>query len=184
MGKNPVVGGYLFPCVCLNCGAWYTREIHSPCPSCGQQPDPSASAFYEWCLEIEKGISEQGFRREEDRERVRKALVGDLPFELRHGWSDIFLALVSAIGLGVLSNASYDVIKVWLLSRRDEFLKTRFVADYDALVEITVDYLRQHPHSIKEFDFENDELKIKFNQSIKPLIEKVEQKAKIQERAE
>jgi hypothetical protein len=177
MESKLAIGSYPFPCVCLNCGAWYERTFHSVCPSCGQQPDPAAVGFYEWCLAIEKDFHPTNLGQ------FRKALIGHkaLPyqFELQYGWSDTVLALISAIGLGILSNASYDVIKAWLLARKDEFLKTRFVADYDLLVELVVEYLRQHPYIVKEFDFNNEELRIKFNHSIKPLIRAVEQNAKI-----
>ena len=166
------VGSYPFPCVCLSCGAWYTRESNSSCPNCGQFPTPATRSFYEWCLSIEKDF------RPWDK-RLLKAFAGNA--ELCHGWSDTFLALLSAIGLGILSNASYDIIKAWLLMKKEEFLKNRFVADYDTLVRLVVDYLDRNPHLIKEFNFNNDELVIKFNQSIKPLIGVVEQKAKIEE---
>ncbi len=172
------IGSYPFPSVCLNCGAWYDRGESSTCQSCGQPPDPATKAFYEWCFVVATRFEEHHFATTEH-EKLRKALVDDS--ELRHGWSDTVLALISAIGLGILSNASYDIIKDWLLSRKEEFLKTRFVADYDLFVEIIVDYLQRHPHMVKEFEFNDEELRIKFNSSIKPLIMAVEQKAKIGE---
>ncbi len=165
------IGSYPFPCVCLNCGAWYERQPHSLCPSCGQQPNSAAKAFYEWCLAIEKDFHPTNL------DQFRKALAGREG--LHYGWSDTILTLISAIGLGILSNASYDVIKAWLLARKDEFLKTRFVVDYDMLVELVVDYFRRHPHTVKEFDFNDEELRVKFNRSIKPLIKAIEQNAKI-----
>lgn len=171
METKLAIGSYPYPCVCLNCGAWYERIPNSVCPSCGQQPNPATVEFYEWCLVIERDF------RPTNLDQFRKALVGHE--DLRHGWSDAVLALISAIGLGILSNASYDVIKAWLLTRKDEFLKDRFVADYDMLVELVVDYLRQHPDAVKEFDFSNAELKIRFNHSIKPLIKAVEQNARV-----
>ena len=68
------------------------------------------------------------------------------------------------------------------MARKEEFLKTRFVADYDMLVELVVDYLRRHPYAVREFDFNDEELRIKFNHSIKPLIMAVEQNAKISDK--
>ena len=176
MDSTLSVGSYPFPCVCLNCGAWYDHGGSSTCPSCGQPIDLSTRAFYEWCLAIDTRFEKHYFTTTVH-EQLRKALVGDL--ELRHGWSDTVLALISAIGLGILSNASYDIIKAWLLTRKEEFLETRFVADYDLLVELIIDYLQRHPYIVEEFDFNNEELKIKFNSSIKPLIMAVEQNAKI-----
>lgn len=176
MESTLAIGSYPFPCACLNCGAWYERKPHSLCPSCGQQPNSATRTFYAWCLAIEKDFHPTNL------DQFRKALVGHE--ELHYGWSDTVLALVSAIGLGVLSNASYDVIKTWLLTRKDEFLKTRFVADYDMLVELVVDYLRRHPYAVKEFDFNDEELRVKFNHSIKPLIKAVEQNAKISDKPE
>ena len=170
------IGSYPFPCICLNCGAWYDRGTNNGCPSCGQPPDPNAKAFYEWSFAIEKDFGKQYFTAKE-RELFRKSLVGDL--ELHYGWSDTLLALISAIGLGILSNASYDLIKVWLLSRKDEFLKTRFVANYDLLVELVIEHLQQHPYIVKEFDFDNEEIRIKFNYSIESLIRDIEQNARI-----
>ncbi len=170
------IDSYPFPCVCLNCGAWYDRGAHNTCPSCGQPLDLANRTFYEWCLAIYRRFEKHHFTTTE-REKFSKALVGDLG--LHYGWSDTILALISAIGLGILSNASYDIIKVWLLARKEEFLKTRFVADYDLIVELVVDYLQRHPHIVKEFDFDDEELRIKFNSSIKPLIMAVEQNAKI-----
>jgi len=169
-------GSYPYPCICLNCGTWLDRGAGNACPSCGRPLDSTTSAFYEWCLAIDTDLEKQHFTATES-ERFRKALVGDL--ELHYGWSDTLLALISAIGLGLLSNASYDVIKAWLLARKDEFLKTRFVADYDLLVDLVVEYLRQHPSIVKEFDFDNEEIRIRFNHSIKPLIRAVEQNARI-----
>lgn len=171
METKLAIGSYPYPCVCLNCGAWYERTPHSVCLSCGQQPHPAAVEFYEWCLAIEKDFHPTNL------DQFRKALVGHE--ELHYGWSDTVLALISAIGLGILSNASYDVIKAWLLARKDEFLKTRFVADYDMLVELVVDYLRRYPYTVKEFEFSNEELRVRFNHSIKPLIKAVEQNARI-----
>jgi hypothetical protein len=162
MENKLTVGSYPFPCICLNCGAWYERHSLA-CPSCGQQPDSTATAFYEWCLDIEKNF------RPTNLDQFRKALVGYE--ELHYGWSDTVLAFISAIGLGILSNASYDVIKAWLLARKEEFLKTRFVADYDMLVELVVDYLRRHPTQSGNLILTTKNSELEFRQTIFPLIE-------------
>jgi hypothetical protein len=130
-----------YPRICVTCGSWF--DDSGTCHRCRTGPQDVWRGFYDLALQIDSEI-EHNLVNSASGERLRRAALS----EPRHGWSSEILAVVSAFVLGILTNAGYDLIKVWLLSRQkrdeaDESVQRLF--RYEIVVTIIHDYLRDHP---------------------------------------
>lgn len=127
-----------FPAVCLRCGAWL--GVQDACPACDSIPSSEDKEFYFAVLAIDREFGRRIWS-EPDSKDWSVAVSGGI----HEGWGPSVLAIISAIALGVLSNASFDVIKAWLLSRRREYLLRHHVYDYDKVVSVLIEFFRKHP---------------------------------------
>ncbi|MCB9444015.1 MAG: hypothetical protein H6669_07240 [Ardenticatenaceae bacterium] len=158
------------PQICLNCRSWLKDS--TICDVC--QHDNSLYAdFYALCnsLEDELGQGVNVFTYE----RKLQALVTR---ELRHGWLPDLLAIISALVLGILTNASYDLIKHWILTKRAEY-KQNFSEpfEYEGTIEVLLDFLIENHDQISALKISDDKIDMAFRKRLEDLKTQIEEQS-------
>lgn len=160
---------FYYPQVCIRCGAWMRK--HGPqdptaCDECGHD-NSIYLEFYQECSAIE-GLLQDDARAYG---RLRSAYVSPLA----HGWLPDILAVISAFFLGILTNASYDAIKGWILGRRSEY-GTKYGShwEFDRAVEAVLEFMIDNMGKIKQFKFTDNEVSVRFEREAGNLRNRIE----------
>jgi len=158
---------YFHPQICLNCSSWLKNS--TICDVC--QHDNSVYAeFYALCnsLEIEMGQGINAFAYER---RLRTLSTR----ELRHGWLPDLLAIISALVLGILTNASYDLIKYWILTKRAEYRQNFSEPfEYEGTIEVLLDFLIENHDQISALKISDNKIDIAFRKHLEDLKTQIE----------
>lgn len=159
---------YFHPQLCLNCRSWLKNS--TICDVC--QHDNSLYAnFYALCnsLENELGQGANAFAYE----RRLRALSTR---ELRHGWLPDLLAIISALVLGILTNASYDLIKYWVLTKRAEYRQNFSEPfEYEGTIEVLLDFLIENHDQISALKISDNKIDIAFRKHLEDLKTQIEE---------
>lgn len=161
------------PLVCIKCGHYINSRPfefnNACCEHCGYDGGVFLE-FYDYCNRLENGLIHNYAVTEKLKDTART--------ELNHGWAPDLLAIISAMILGILTNASYDLIKEWVLSKRAEYGRRYHLFEYEKAVEALLVYLIDNAQQIKEFKIGNEEINIKFKSHLASLKNEIESMAK------
>jgi hypothetical protein len=133
--------------ICVACGVWLppTRL----CANCGLPPRFEWLPFFELTSKIQLDIIRELYAAQSQRmfnaQRVQRPTHAGAGVEV--------IAIVSSIALGVISNASYDFIKRWLLSKKKRIEAAHTLSHqykYEKLVEIVIEHFETHPELRQE----------------------------------
>ena len=153
------------PQICLGCRDWMRisdarHDARVVCPTCGYDNSEFAD-FYALCAELDEGLHDS---------RYRAAIIDTRLSDLRSGPTGELLAIISAYVLGLLTNASYDLIKQWILGRRASFDEQRIAHfDFERVAEPLIEYVIDNIDKIREFRCEDDQIQIRFQNQIESL---------------
>lgn len=160
-----------YPQVCVRCGSWMhwsAGKNPTDCAECGHA-NSMYSEFYRGCMAVERMLNADA--RAVD--RIRPLLLERTT--IAHGASPEILALISAYVLGMLTNASYDAIKAWIVSRRNEYgAKCGGMFAFEPVVEATLEFMIDHMDEIKRIKFIDDEVMVQFKRDAKKLRSRIE----------
>lgn len=146
---------HLYPQICVNCGAWLRKYSGQPpflCDECGFDNETYLN-LYRMCAGLDRKL--------EDRDCSALAnLKGAWQSPLNYGWLPDLLAMLSACVLGLLTGASTQAIKQWLLKREAEFKRkySPWWVNYERLVEVVLDYVVYHADDIKQITLAPDDV--------------------------
>ena len=140
--------------ICMECGTWIEESIEKNnmvCKSCKKR----INIFPEFTNQCNEII----YLLQEDEERWNK--IKDCynePLSLRGPLYifSIILPIISAFIIGILANATYDLIKNWILSKTQEFknkISTKY--DYEKLVDIIYNFIYENIDEINKIKFHN-----------------------------
>ncbi|MCK4357070.1 hypothetical protein KAW44_08300 [Candidatus Bipolaricaulota bacterium] len=169
MSDKDVSLDHIVPQICLRCGAWFGADprirANYKCSACGSN-NRQFEEFYALCAKLEKDFG--SILNEDTREQA-------LSFALPSGLGVDTLALISAFAVGILTNASYDIVKTWIRSRAHEFRKKyRATYDYNQAVEVLFDYIIDHVDSIQKLKTSGSSISVVFEDSVGELRERIE----------
>ena len=164
MGKMTV------PQVCISCGNFiglYPFNFNrAHCEYCGYDGDIFLE-FYFHCQQLEEGMNNNVTTSGKLREAAHEKLM--------YGWMPNLLAILSAIVLGILTNASYDLVKEWVLSKKEKYEK-RYggLFQYEKAVDALLEYLINNEDQIKGFRIIDSEINIRFNEHLSEIRKEIE----------
>jgi hypothetical protein len=143
--------------VCINCGGWiYPRGETAICGNC-QFDNEKFAEFFIFCNYLENELGKAYSSR------FYAARTQERNFGLNFGWLPDILAIMSAITLGVLTNASDEAVKRWTLSKKEEY-KRWYIEPfkYETSVDILFDYISENRDKITSFRIPDDRLNSEF----------------------
>ena len=130
------------------------REGASVCANCGHDNSPYVD-FYRHCSTIENMILESS-----------RAIISIRSAKMSpeaHGWLPDILALISASLLGLLAHPSHEIVKGWILARRDEFGRTYGqVFEFQRAVEAVFNFMMENAERVKDFTFTDEQVSLQF----------------------
>lgn len=158
--------------VCINCGAWTNAHGETAiCSSC-QFDNEQFAEFFVFCNSLENELGKASFGKYNS--RFYTAHRERTP-RLNYGWLPDILAVLSAITLGVLTNASDDAVRRWVLSKREEY-KQLYIEPfkYETSVDILLDYISENHDKITSFRMSDDRLNGEFQRHLKRLLNQIQ----------
>ena len=165
---------YFHPQICLNCRSWLRNS--AVCHVCQHDNSPFVD-FYAFCNDLENQLG-QGAKAFSYAQRIRalKKTREGIWGELQHGWLPDGLAIISALVLGILTNASYDLIKHWVLTKRAEYRQNFSEPfEYEGTIEVLLDFLIENHDQISALKISDNKIDIAFRKHLEDLKTQIEE---------
>ncbi len=150
--------------VCINCGSWANPRVDTAVCSHCQFDNEKFAEFFIFCNSLENELGTNRFRNYSSKFYEAKT------HELNYGWLPDILAILSAITLGVLTKASDDAVKTWILSKKEGYKKLYIEPfKYEKSAEILFDYIHENHDKVISFRMSDDRLNDEFEKYLQGL---------------